>query len=669
MLNGNALNVSALNAESEPFVPTLTGQGTLVSIEQNIRTEASGTLISIEQEIELYVTASGVLISVEQEVQKEASGTVVSIEQNVLTPAAVIPNVTPDGNRIGPYWDLTIAIDGNIVPPSWVHGQVRVSRNESSTALMDVTLIPSGGVQDLDSYTGKSITVDVSLPNLVTRRIYTGVVDIPEIDLINKKITLRCSDRREEQLSSIIAPYLSGIGEYSSVIFGEDTTDKYQVLTNRLSTSPTAVDFDSYGNLRITPWAAKDTADFLLEDDEVYRRDPHVELTSRARITNTVDIEFQYRYERLHQWEANYTWESPIKNNFGLFLLQGYSMARRDMILAAIDAAGWPVRGEVTFDPIQPAGWYSGIGWKTTSWLSQNVVRTDANGDAVTDASGNPVYDTILTGGVDLTKIMTNGASWVGTTRWAQTITEDHVLKVKAPQSIAQYGTIAQNAGYSIQDPFESNVWENYTSYNEIPGQSNTFFVNRDTTRAQFNSASRVALLRAKNTILGSHRDTRVSISREIWPQVELHHTVQIATDPVQARGKVSEITHYFDINSREAYTEVVLVLSQSSGSASDSTLSAPSIAADSVNLPTPSITLDNHFGISPDPETNPDSVNWTGMIGNKYVSGSLYRTNYTEQFRVDTPAIPASVRNEKIRSKTTEYDVEIPDDFLIVTF
>ena len=413
MLNDSALNSNPLN--EAPLV----GAGSLVSVEQNVGFIESGSLVSVEQDVQYFFRGTGGFIDVEQIVNSTQSGALVVVEQ-------LVTDDTDDEHIARTGWDIVLTINGNIVDRDKIKGQIRVNRTESSTSLMDVTLIPDSGVQAASSYIGQTITLDVRTSSGGTTRVYTGLVDIPELDLIAKELTLRCADRREELIVSQVGPLVSTIGNYSDLIFPKvNEIGIVKQLDFRLSTVPKTVDFDAYGALRITDWAAKSSADRTLTDSQVFRRDPKVELTSRGRILNKVNINFQYRYERLHHWERAYSWTSPIDADFTKFLQDGYSLTRRDLVAGAIGASGWPVKGDITYNEIHPAGWYGGIGFATTQLTGTSVPVTDALGNAVTDTAGNPVYESRVLGGVDMTTILCEGASWTGTFRWAQTVTED----------------------------------------------------------------------------------------------------------------------------------------------------------------------------------------------------------------------------------------------------
>lgn len=671
MFNSGPINSSALNAESSPMV--IVASGLLLSIEQSIASTesgnllsltqmvgyvASGNLASIEQEILLRLSGSGLIIDVEQEVSNAGLGKLITLEQRVVD-TSIADHVTRNG------WDLVITLAGNIIPTNQIHGSVSVARSESQASLANFTIIPPLGLQSVDYYAGKPVTIDVLTPT-GTKRIYTGVVDIPELDLVDKKISIRCTDRRTELVNAQLGSVIGSIGYFSPIIF-QTVKDTAEELDKRLSTTPYSVDFDVFGNYTLTSWFPKATADYTLTDEDIYLERPIVELASRGRITNKITIDFQYRYERLHHMQRSYRWTSPIASSVNLLLQYSYSLTFKSDVLDAIKAAGWPIRGEITFTPIWPSGWYGGRAWSTVSYIGQIVDKVDSSGNLVLDASGNPVKEQRISGGTDNGPLYCMGATWNATTRWTQTLTESYSLVVQASQSVAQYGAIEQGETYSADASFETKDWEDYTKYDNNAGQAAiSYYINKDTNRLDFSVAVSTALNKARTTILAAHRDTKVTVRKFLWPEIDLKHTVRINTDAVQTKGKVFSINHVMDIGTGEAYTEISISLFKAQGASSDSSYIAHPIAADAVTYPTSTITLGNHFGEDPTTEA---ARSWNGMIGNRFPPGGLARTRYTDQFIVDTPPIPDALRNEKIKSASNTYNVSIPDDSLTIVF
>jgi hypothetical protein len=89
-LNGSALNSTTLNASNFPII-------------------SSGALISFEQDVRLRITGSGSLIDVEQEVKTLASGSLISIAQKISS-----VEESTFFSRNG--WALSITLDGFNVP-------------------------------------------------------------------------------------------------------------------------------------------------------------------------------------------------------------------------------------------------------------------------------------------------------------------------------------------------------------------------------------------------------------------------------------------------------------------------------------------------------------------------------------------------------------------------
>jgi len=684
MLNGYALNTVVLNGAGEPPEPVLigaglliafeqdvveqiTGEGLLIAFEQRVGLTGSGALITIEQDVILRITGSGQLIEIGQSVGASGQGRLIVFEQDIVAPSAAIP---PHLERTD--WDVTILLGGVMVSRDQIHGIITVERTESAAAIASFTLVyqPGSGLQVVEALAGKSVTIDIRVTAGI-HRIFTGIVDVPVIDLIQKKITLNCTDRRLELINAQLKGSLPGIGFYSKIIFPE-AKDTAEELEQRLTTIPWAVDFDAFGNYSFVPLRAKASADFTLPDSQVYDRQPSVSYTSRAQVTNTIDIDFKYRFPRLHHVERKFTWTSPITQSLCLVLTEGYTLAQRNMIAGAVDSTPWVVRGKINYTEIQPGGVYRcgsltpPIIWSTIQYSGSTSSKVDESGAPVLDTKGNQQTETRITGGTDFRAVFANGANWQYTFRWVQTVVEGYGLKVIAPQSVSQYGPVSSTNQYSAEDDADTSQWENYKEYDNPYNQSApTYHIDLATKRIDVNAAILTALNIAKTTILNSHRDTQVTFTRFIWPQIDLKHTVALSTGILNAQGKAFNIRHEINNGTTEAKTTVVLALSRALGSGTNSPLTVPAVPIDNVNLPTGDVVLGNHYGV--DPATAPDIDTWSGRVGNKKVGGLA--TQYAEQFIVKTPTIDKALTDDKDKTVAAIYQVAIPNDLLEVVF
>jgi len=663
VINSFIINTQIINGPVVQGVPV--GSGTFVSVEQKVGFIGLGTLVSLEQTLIFRETGAGTLVDIEQLVAAIGAGTLVSLDQNIrdFSVASRIDNAG---------WDAVLVVGSRQIPKSEISGDIVVVRTENDSALLDVTLRPTVGLQDLTALQGKPVTLDIEEPSGTTR-VFTGVVDIPDIDLINETITLRCTNRRDELINSQFENREQDVGFYSTHIFGE-ADDTAQEIQQRLETIPFALDFDAFNNSHLTAWQPAASADFTLTDSDIYRDSPRVSVASRGRIVNQINIDFEYRYDRNYHHERKFSWESPVFSEPCLHLTSGESRISRANIQQSADGAGWPLRGAIAFDVSLVSGWYfcnvnigvgfirTPIAYSTTNFEFATTWTVDEEGQPISDSNGNQLYTSALVGATDFSTTFAEKASWFGSTRWAQTVSELYTVVVSAPQSIAQYGLVEKDESHGIQAEFDSGEWEDYTAYDN-QGLS-SYFIDRDINTAELNEAWIAVMNRAKTTILKGHRDNRVVFQRSLWTPVDLKHTVALSSGPIDAKGKVYRIEHRLNVSSSEAVTTVELAMSRSIGSSSDTAIVNPTRPIDNVSFETSTVNLGNHFGEDPTTEA---AQSWTGAIGNKFVG--RIRTEFPESFVVDTPAIPDELRDLRELAANESFDVEIPNDLLNITF
>lgn len=681
-INSNPINAFTINGEPISSDIIASGSGTLISFEQTVLIQASGTLIFFDQSVELLTTAGGVFISFDQSVITQGQGTLISFYQSVAS-AASASFLQRNG------WYPIIIIDDNRVPDNMIRN-FTIDKSEGDAANLQLEMLMPTGNIDINSYIAKRITVDIVMANGSGYRAFTGFINIPTIDLINRYLTLSCLDLRREIINSQLANSIQNIGYYSKELFGDGTGDIADQLDQRLTTVPLAVDITNYGALSIYSLIPKTTPDFTLNNSDVYRgdgRDPTYTKAIRSKLTNKVNLTFTYQYQRAYQRVRNFSWSAQYGSTCN-FLLEGFDVAKREMIEAAIKAAGWPVVNRVNYTPVLANGFYkcfgANIGFTTIQTTGTNSPLKDTLGNNITDSAGQQIYQYVATKQVDMRNQLCFGASWNAATRFTQNLSETYTMSVSAPQSINQYGVIETSESGSVTSEFDSTAWENFTTYTgypsigpRVPNNSVNFYVNLDTNIGGYYNAMYTMLNRARTTILKAHREDKVDFIRNIWPQVDIYHTVALNTSTIQCRGKVYTITHTCDVTTGEATTKVQLAMSTATGSASDSPLSIP--ARPVYNPPQEDVLgvrLQSHYGLPP-------QDNWNGFIGNKFVTETVvrqgpngfyynatnrFRTSYDVSFTVDTPPIEDAVRANVNIGSTASYSVAIPADPLTLT-
>lgn len=607
-------------------------------------------------------------------------------------------------------WDTYLSIDGVPVPRNQITGTHNVGREQGEAAQAYFELFPPRGPIDLDYYEGKSIVCDIATYADGIQRIYTGRITSVELDLMARRLKLKCTDDRRSQINNTMAAIMPSIGYWSENVFGAPE-DLAAELEFRLQTVPFTVNFDRYGTPKIAPYFSADLADFEFTEDNCRRdsgMDPIVTIQPRAKIENTVKITYDYNYSRMFHAERSWNWEAPYNNSECDFLMNGYSVAQRSVIEAAIQAAGWPLKGQVTYIPVLKAGWYTcggfPVGWATASTQTINVPLTTTHienavpgaeipvpvlvTEPVLDDAGQPIYQIATVSAQDLAADLCFGASWQASYQWAQNITEQQIITVSAPNEVAKFTAIISEESASVDSTFDTASWENYPTHRNAPQGITTippqpsvnYYWNETNGLGTYSQDIKVLLNKAKTKLLSNYRDNHIIFNTFISPQVDLHQTIQVDFESpyghiIRGKGRVYSIVHTFSPGNHgeanKCNTKIDIQLFRSSDSGTTPTaLTLPPRPTEAVTVSGPGFNLDSHYGLPVQPE-------WTGHIGNKatrellsYTVDGQQAVNYTrtkfpEMFVVDTPAIPEANRTNKTLPAESSYAVQIPNDYL----
>ncbi len=581
---------------------------------------------------------------------------------------------------------------------------VNMSANQSRTALF--SFIPPETTVTLEQFQGKEVHILIRTAASGWVQVFFGYVDTPSLNFIARKITLDCSDQRQNRVIQLPPGIVSTIGRYSEHVFGRSKDDAEE-LEKRLQTVAGDFDFDSYGNYDLTSWTPKVTPDIVITADEVrYIDNPSVQYTNRVKTINTINMTVNYSYQRLHQQSIAVVWPG-----FDDFLLDWWNVGKpgfpaKDTIRSAASSGDWRVMGEINLTDLWAAQAFDiGTGgvviWQPNQVQYEYKGRTtfdgylkDSTGNFVTvgdparlvpqykpvlDENGKQIMDVARYTVTDTSSHLCRGASWAAARRFSQTVIEKYSITLKSPQSIEKYGVIDGSEIVDVNDPYNTNDWENSKA---ISNTNDNFYINKKNNYSDLFTALQVTLNKARRDILNLHRDVTVKFSTTPTPrpEIDLKHTLEVTIDQsaigstasIHAKGKVNAISHYINFNTLEGYTEVTLRLSRALGSATSDVWSIPLPTENPSYVGTPqNIGLLTHIGENPDPDVTPGADKWTGWICNAYVATatSVNRTEYPESFIVDYPPIPDILRNEITYNSNTDFDLEIPNDLLEISF
>lgn len=574
------------------------------------------------------------------------------------------------------------------------------------------SMIPPRGFQNVKLYQGKSVVITYrTAAGTFTK--FTGYVDTPAVNILTGRITLTCSDRRNDRINQLDAGYIGAIGYYSNDVFG---IPRQQVdhLNNRISTIPSSFDFDNNGNPTVTPWQPKVVPDFYLTNNpgDVFYTQPTVIYSARTQTVNTINLSFNYSFQRLHYQVASYNW--PGYSNFctDYWNVGQPDFPTRDAINSAAivggnTSGGWCAIGTVTFADLWPAQGFTCN--STVVWQPDNVQYTyqkatknsylidPATGLYILNSDGTPqivsvpILNADGTQKIEVASITTTntssqfcrGASWTACIHFAQTVTQQYAITVTASQSIDLYGQIPSSNSVTLTDPYDTSAWE--AGKSQLISMDN-FYIDRKPLFYSLIGGLICQYNKARTDILKAHRDVTVTFSKKLWAEIDIMHTVEIDvmsmipnhTEGLHAKGKVSSIIDTINFgSSRSAVTTVELSLSQSSGSAVDNqfTIVYPTNDNPSYIGHIGGKTLGTHIGIDPDPKVTPNADKWDGFIGNTTLTTVTgvgtgtnivkQRTNFPSSFIVNYPAIPDNLRNERVVTSESSFNVAIPNDLL----
>jgi hypothetical protein len=248
---------------------------------------------------------------------------------------------------------------------------------------------------------------------------------------------------------------------------------------------------------------------------------------------------------------------------------------------------------------------------------------------------------------------------------------------------------------YGYESEYDDEDWEGsleneaYSIAGMTAMASGDYKRDLDADRAIFTAAQTVAINKARNDILRSHRGTTFTYQTVLQPQLDLSHTVHVDCDWVECQGKVRRVTHRLDMDSGDATSEISVALFRHNGAGlvSDTPVAATEKAAD----PTESafsryLQLGMYIGGRDDcPEYDED---WTGYIVNMppYESAStdpvdraqvwarspdnpgLKDRIYPEGFHMRYPTISEDYVDPTDATAAATFDVAVPEDLLVLT-
>lgn len=483
-----------------------------------------------------------------------------------------------------------------------VVGAITVEAEEGAARVADLTLCPvTGTAVDLATWTGRRVEIAVGDGSTGTLTgpltLFTGVVDLPTPDLAARTLGLRCTDGLQGRINGLTRAQIDALvgGRWSPVVF-DAAAEGWTYAQNRLSTVQASLEISADGVLRLTPWAAKGTADVTVgtggwdaELDGLVKVEP----AERSALINTVEIAFDYRFPRLKSRTYPLVYQYVDLLGFSAFFNAGNWFLQRAAVVAAVQSAGGAVVGDPTWDAmptsiIEPAP--GGAFWYP-----------------------NPTVDATLCRGFTLDVAFDHG----------QPQREAHRITVRADLSVAAVGLRRASLSGALEGVYPDLAAAETALHlyrtdqlaaqpADVPAVTPGLMVDTDltltpeTNRAAANAAMECLIDVAKAMIAGAHRRHTVSLTVPVMPLLDLDKTVAVDAQGVTARGKLRWLRHTLDPQAGRFTTDLRLAVSAVAGvgvsHADDATVAPEGTTAGSAAL-TDGATVAFHYGPTEDHE------------------------------------------------------------------
>lgn len=534
-------------------------------------------------------------------------------------------------------WRVRLLV-GGVDMTSLLTGSLDVDREEGAAGVAGFTLLlPPGPVVPPD-WTGKSVELDYISTDrdgiVTTARLYTGSLEMPAWDSNKRMLSCECSDQRQDRVEALTIEQIDALipASWSPDIFEPlEGRSRWDYAEERLSTVTASLDCSPLGALRLTSWFAGAPA-FIYGPGTTLYNSVQIELQPQGAITNTVEIDASYRYQRLYQHNVSFGWTHPgMGGNSGINGFcnwRNYSteLPTTDMIEGAVTGSGLSLVGRVGGFKLPPS-------------------MSNPCGD------GSPWINNFA----DLWL----SATATGAQRWAQSVTERYTVTITA----GVVGTPVinrQSASFEV----ETTTTEDWLA--EPPrGNGSIVDVSDEARRVGFLTS---AFARARSTLVGAHRGTTVSwqTPTDLALGVDLTHTLRL-DDTAKATGKCRRIQHSIDLGSGRAVTTLGIAVMRGGGintplvipPAPDTSL--PPITASGGTLATQLGGLNsNPITGMPIPPYDEDRMGFSGNWG-----GGGIGEVFPRRFSARSIDIAPEYRDELKAEAVASYSIGIPQDQL----
>lgn len=548
-------------------------------------------------------------------------------------------------------WRPVVTLGGSDISARLI-GEVSVTHADDAAAVASFAFVPIAALQPL-ALIGQRVRIAFARADGSSEQtMFSGVVDVPAIDLQTGAISCSCHDQAQEVWSRTPRPAIDALvgGRYSVAVTGDEPADNFAYLRERIQSVGASWALDVLQRPRVLPWgdAARSvtvrTADVL--DGSLF-----VELPSRDQLRSRVTCRLQYQYAMLRYRGVRAQYAQDI-HLFKPFISEtvnypGALWLTAAMVQSACESTpGWQMVGEPYIEHPPARSWQIG-----TTINSGFYAITAAVAPTLALGFRCDFY-----------------------ARWQQRITEDYTIAVVWPAIEAQLGAeVGEEIGASLVAEFDQPGWEADPSMApNIPNAIGVGDASVEWRPAGFDEAARdnalrTLLDRAWVRLWAASRSGRVGFELPLRPDLWLDTRITLEHARLRAAGKVAAVEHVMSPDTGAAISSITLAVGLPgavSASLPDWTLPSAPVDAYTPPLAAFSFTVGTYVGGKTDSPPF-DAETMVGFCTNLNGVEEAGRNYYPHELSIGAPEIAAEDRDPRTLESVTEVAVDVPTDLL----
>ena len=558
---------------------------------------------------------------------------------NAVPLNGLAPSGAPAATVIEPgssfAWAVTVTLGGADISDK-LQTSIRVACPRDGDTVASFTLWMDDAPIDVGALAGQEVTVDFHVMGdpVVTARLFTGYLVQPVFDVFTRQLACEATTRLADTFESMELDQIDlQVGGYwSPDVFDEVAgRSRWEYAQERMSTRQAGLGVDRFGTPRITPWQPASIS-YEFADGSVIYGSVEVSLAVLTDTINTFELELDYRYSRYRQRNVSYSWTHPA-GSFAAWRADSTELPDVEMIVQATESAGWFLR-------------------------SANYTRLPTTNIELTPPWYNINTDLLL------------AAEWSAGIRWSQRAVEQYRLSFVVESAVASVGPVVDRDRIVLDtDSDREREWDGSRPTSPVlAGSGDPLESLPAREQARLDAALNTGMARAVATVLSAQRGNGVTWDVPLAHALGLDvgHGVRLINRSAVVSGSVEQLVDELNFETGAAIRSVEISTSRGAVGAVSDALAIPD-APEFVDEPMipPTAAQPTQIGFRSTAPAYDEEL--PGFAGNYSVPDANENTleRYPRRFVVETPEIPASLRDEITAERAVTYRIAPPIDQL----